>query len=186
MRRRMLAALMTALLLVPLAACGGDAAEQAVEELRASMAEGEAELTALVTAWGQDGTRSEYTLRCVSSAQGSEVEALAPELIAGVRARLDAEGAALEYEGLILDAGEVAEGLSPVTALPKLYEALRTAYVELAWTEGGESVASLVPEDELGLTLRLDGSGAPVSAEFTSRESGRTLITCRIDGFSLS
>ena len=49
---------MTALLLVPLAACGGDAAEQAVEELRASMAEGEAELTALVTAWGQDGTRS--------------------------------------------------------------------------------------------------------------------------------
>ena len=96
MRRRMLAALMTALLLVPLAACGGDAAEQAVEELRASMAEGEAELTALVTAWGQDGTRSEYTLRCVSSAQGSEVEALAPELIAGVRARLDAEGAALD------------------------------------------------------------------------------------------
>ncbi|MFR3291204.1 MAG: hypothetical protein ACLTSG_13705 [Lachnospiraceae bacterium] len=58
--------------------------------------------------------------------------------------------------------------------------------MELAWTEGGESVASLVPEDELGLTLRLDGSGAPVSAEFTSRESGRTLITCRIDGFSLS
>ena len=114
------------------------------------------------------------------------MEALAPELIAGVRARLDAEGAALEYEGLILDAGEVAEGLSPVTALPKLCEALRTAYVELAWTEGGESVASLVPEDELGLTLRLDGSGAPVSAEFTSRESGRTLITCRIDGFSLS
>ena len=105
MRRRIMAALMTALLLVPLAACGGDAAEQAVEELRASMAEGEAELTALVTAWGQDGTRSEYTLRCVSSAQGSEVEALAPELIAGVRARLDAEGAALEYEGLILDAG---------------------------------------------------------------------------------
>ena len=109
----------------------------------------------------------------------------------GVRARIrraapNAEGAALEYEGLILDAGEVAEGLSPVTALPKLCEALRTAYVELAWTEGGESVASLVPEDELGLTLRLDGSGAPVSAEFTSRESGRTLITCRIDGFSLS
>ena len=71
-------------------------------------------------------------------------------------------------------------------ALPKLCEALRTAYVGLAGTEGGESVAGLVPEDELGLTLRLDGSGAPVSAEFTSRESGRTLITCRIDGFSLS
>ena len=97
---------MTALLLVPLAACGGDAAEQAVEELRASMAEGEAELTALVTAWGQDGTRSEYTLRCVSSAQGSEVEALAPELIAGVRARLDAEGAVFGDEP---DAGELAD-----------------------------------------------------------------------------
>lgn len=186
MRRRMLAALMTALLLVPLAACGGDAAEQAVEALRASMAEGQAELTARVTAWGEDGARTEYTLRCVSSAQGSEVEALAPELIAGVRARLDADGSALEYEGLILDAGELAEGLSPVTALPKLCEAIRGACVELAWTEGGESVASLVPEDGLGLTLRLDSSGAPVSAEFTSRESGRTLLTCAIDRFSLN
>ncbi|MFR3291205.1 MAG: hypothetical protein ACLTSG_13710 [Lachnospiraceae bacterium] len=84
------------------------------------MAGGEAELTALVTALGTGRHALGYTLRCVSGAQGSEVEALAPELIAGVRARLDAEGAALEYEGLILDAGEVAEGLSPVTALPKL------------------------------------------------------------------
>ena len=114
------------------------------------------------------------------------VNAMAVAVLADVACVVLAEGAALEYESLILDAGEVAEGLSPVTALPKLCEALRTAYVELAWTEGGESVASLVPEDELGLTLRLDGSGAPVSAEFTSRESGRTLITCRIDGFSLS
>lgn len=186
MRRRMLAALMTALLLLPLAACGGDAARRAFEDLRASMDGAEAELRAVVTAWGGDGTRTEYTLSCVSGEAGSEVETLAPELISGVRAKLDAEGASLEYEGLILDAGEVAEGLSPVTALPKLCEAIRTAYVELAWTEGGETVLSLVPEDETGLTLRLDADGAPVWAEFTSRGSGRTLMTCSIEEFSLS
>ena len=103
-----------------------------------------------------------------------------------MKARIEAESAELEYEGLILDAGEVAEGLSPVTALPQLCEAIRTAYVELAWTEGGETVVSLVPEDETGITVRLDEAGRPVSAEFTSRESGRCLMTMRISEFSLN
>lgn len=186
MRRRIAAALMTTLLLFLLTACGGDEARLAFEELRSSMEGGGAELTATVTAWGRDGTQTEYTLKCVSDGTGSEIETLAPELIAGIRARLDVEGAALEFEGLILDAGEVAEGLSPVTALPQLCEAIRTAYVELAWTEGEDTLVSLVPEDETGITLRIDGNGKPVSAEFTSREDGHTLIVCRIDEFSLS
>lgn len=186
MRRRIAAALMTALMLFLLTACGGDAARSAFEDLRASMAGGTAEITALVTAWGRDGTQTEYTLRCASDGAASEVETLAPELISGVKARIEAESAELEYEGLILDAGEVAEGLSPVTALPQLCEAIRTAYVELAWTEGGETVVSLVPEDETGITVRLDEAGRPVSAEFTSRESGRCLMTVRISEFSLN
>ena len=73
-----------------------------------------------------------------------------------------------------------------MTALPKLCEAIRTAYVELAWTEGGETVVSLVPEDETAITLRLDETGRPSSAEFTSREDGRCLITLRISEFSLN
>ena len=186
MRRRILAALMTALMLFPLTACGGDAARSAFEELRASMEGGTAELTAEVTAWGRDGTQTEYMLSCASDETGSEIETLAPELISGVRARIENENASLEYEGLILDAGEAAEGLSPVTALPKLCEAIRTAYVELAWTEGGETVVSLVPEDETAITLRLDETGRPSSAEFTSREDGRCLITLRISEFSLN
>ena len=181
MRRRIMAALMTALMLFPLTACGGDAARSAFEELRASREGGTAELTAEVTAWGRDAT-----LSCASDETGSEIETLAPELISGVRARIENENASLEYEGLILDAGEAAEGLSPVTALPKLCEAIRTAYVELAWTEGGETVVSLVPEDETAITLRLDETGRPISAEFTSREDGRCLITLRISEFSLN
>lgn len=56
------AALMTALMLFLLTACGGDAERSAFEDLRASMAGGTAEITALVTAWGRDGTQTEYTL----------------------------------------------------------------------------------------------------------------------------
>lgn len=186
MRRRMIAALMTLLLAIPLAACGKDAAREAFEELRASMLDSDAELTADVTAYAQDGTQLEYGLECTSGAESSEVEATAPELISGVRARIEAGSAKVEYEGLMLDAGEVSKGLSPVTALPRLCEAIREAHVELAWTEGGESVVSLVPEDETAITLTLDGNGLPVSAEFTSRESGKTLILCRIEGFALN
>ena len=61
MRRRITAALMTALMLFLLTACGGDAERSAFEDLRASMAGGTAEITALVTAWGRDGTQTEYT-----------------------------------------------------------------------------------------------------------------------------
>ena len=185
MRRRIMAALMTLLVLLPLAACGKDEAKAAFEELRASMDGASAEMTAKVTAFAADGTQAEYTLRCVFGAQGGEVETLAPELIAGVKAHVGPGSAQIEYEGLMLDAGEVSKGLSPVTALPRLCEAIREAHVELAWTEGGESVVSLVPEDETSITLRLGENGLPVSAEFTSRESGETLIMCRIEGFAL-
>ena len=51
---------MTALMLFLLTACGGDAERSAFEDLRASMAGGTAEITALVTAWGRDGTQTEY------------------------------------------------------------------------------------------------------------------------------
>lgn len=185
MRRRIMAALMTALLLLPLAACGKDAAREAFEALRVSMQDGRAELTATVTAFGAGGEQTEYGISCESDAEASEVETTAPELIAGVRARIEAGRASIEYEGLMLDAGEASEGLSPVTALPKLCEAIRTAHVELAWTEGGESVVSLVPEDETAITLRLGEDGLPVSAEFTSGGDGRTLILCRFEGFAL-
>ncbi len=186
MRRRILAALMTLLPALLLSACGDAGASDAFEELRASMLSGQARLEATVTAFGEGGSYEEYRLSCVSDAEGSEVETLAPELIAGVKARIGAGSARIEYEGLILDAGEVSEGLSPVTALPMLCEAIRGAYVELAWTEGDESVVSLVPEDGIDVTLRLNGSGLPVSAEFTGGGDGKTLILCGIESFALN
>ncbi len=142
------------------------------------------ELGALVTDCTGGGT--EYRLRCVSGAEGSELEVLAPAEIAGVRARLGAEGgAALEFEGLVLDAGAGGENPCALTALPLLCSALRSAHVALAWTEGSESVLSLVPEDEYGITLRLGEDGAPVYAEFTGTQSGETLLVCRIESFAI-
>lgn len=103
-----------------------------------------------------------------------------------MRARLGAEGgAALEFEGLVLDAGAGGENPCALTALPLLCSALRSAHVALAWTEGSESVLSLVPEDEYGITLRLGEDGAPVYAEFTGTQSGETLLVCRIESFAI-
>lgn len=184
MHRRLLAALTALCLLLPCAGCGGSGAEREFEELRGKLGGAAVELGALVTDCTGGGT--EYRLRCVSGAEGSELEVLAPAEIAGVRARLGAEGgAALEFEGLVLDAGAGGENPCALTALPLLCSALRSAHVALAWTEGSESVLSLVPEDEYGITLRLGEDGAPVYAEFTGTQSGETLLVCRIESFAI-
>ena len=186
MHRRLLAALMTLCLLLPASGCGGSGAEMEFEELRGKLGGAAVELGALVTDCSGGGGGTEYRLRCVSGAEGSELEVLAPAEIAGVRARLGAEGgAALEFEGLVLDTGAGGENPCALTALPLLCSALRSAHVALAWTEGSESVLSLVPEDEYGITLRLGEDGAPVYAEFTGTQSGETLLVCRIESFAI-
>ena len=102
MHRRLLAALMTLCLLLPASGCGGSGAEMEFEELRGKLGGAAVELGALVTDCSGGGGGTEYRLRCVSGAEGSELEVLAPAEIAGVRARLGAEGgAALEFEGLV-------------------------------------------------------------------------------------
>ena len=159
MHRRLLAALTALCLLLPASGCGGSGAEMEFEELRGKLGGAAVELGALVTDCSGGGGGTEYRLRCVSGAEGSELE--------------------------VLDAGAGGENPCALTALPLLCSALRSAHVALAWTEGSESVLSLVPEDEYGITLRLGEDGAPVYAEFTGTESGETLLVCRIESFAI-
>lgn len=182
MRRLKLAALM--MVLVLLSACGGDKSRGELEALRQRIEVSQSvEMTAHVMA-DMGETAEEYTLSLAWSAEESVVAVLEPELIRGVRAHIGADGDSVEYEGAILAVGRLSEnGLSPVTALPELIAAIRTAHAETFWTEGENYAMTLVPDDEMRITLWMDAQGIPVAAEFISELDGKVLLRCEISEF---
>ena len=117
---------------------------------------------------------------------GCTVAVSEPEALAGISARITDGGTEIEYGSMVLAAGDMnGAGLSAVTALPRLAEAIGGAHASLSWTEGDESVVSLVPSDSESVELRLGADGMPLSAEFTG-SGGEVLIMCEIREFSLT
>ena len=123
-----------------------------------------------------------YTLAYTESGGESSVEVLAPELIAGIRARFSESGAALEYDGLVLDTGEPApDGLTPISALPALAGAFRSGHVESLGSEISDGVAMLTADvlisESSAARIWLDAaSRAPLCAEI--RSGGRVIVRC--------
>ena len=83
----------------------------------------------------------EFTLTAVVQDGEMVLTLTEPEWVAGVTARLTEETGQLEYEDLIVETGPLdGEDLSPVSALPELFEAARGGYMaECAleeWEEG--------------------------------------------------
>ena len=142
-------------------------------------------LTADVTAnLGEE--RFSCTLQCVSAPEGFTVEVLAPETVAGVRAKVSDDGAAIEYDDLSLGVGGLGPDVSPVTALPKLVGALRSGSTLRDWTEREGERTLLVREsyvtDDCSVSVWFDAQTlAPVHAEF--QRGGSTVIRCDIREF---
>ena len=186
MRKAIVSALMMTLLL--LGSCGEREArlEEDFQRLRDAVTAArsmrfQAELTA-----DEGGSVSDYTLAADYDGQTVTVEVLAPEILAGIRATARRGEAALEYQGVILGAGPLdGEGLTPMSALPVMIDAMASAYVELLWQEDGYTAARLYAGEKSVLTLWLDGdTGLPVAGEYAT--GGRTVLTCRFSGWEIT
>ena len=174
-----------ALVLALLTACSAESSLEDFEALRAALdaAEG-VHIAARVAAAGE--RPEEYRLTLEGTAADCTVTVVEPEALAGVSAHITENGAEIGYGPLLLAAGDMnGAGLSAVTALPRLAEAIGGAHASLSWTEGEESVVSLVPSDSESVELRLGADGTPLSAEFTG-SGGEVLIMCEIREFSLT
>ncbi len=175
-----------AAILTGLGGCGGRSAAAELEALRLEVAAAErVSVTARVTA-DLGETVEEYVLSAERRGGETVVEVLEPELIAGVRARLRAGEDALEYDGVILSAGELSAGASPLAMLPTLLDALAGGHVDSVWREDGGTAARLTPEDGLALTVWLSAAdGLPAAAELMTESDGRVAVACEITGFEL-
>ncbi len=183
MKRVHLAARLSAALLpvaLILSGCGGASARADFESFSKALAEEEnLSYTARVRA-EYDDSSVEFTLEYAEDTNGARVTVLSPEIIRGVSARVSAGETALEYDGVSLDTGELDDfGLSPMSALPRLTEAMKSGYLDTAWTEDGELCALIVPADGVSVQVRLDKyTNTPLSAELAS--NGRVRVFAEI------
>ena len=95
-----------------------------------------------------------FTLSYYEDSDGGKVTVLAPQLIAGVTARIEPGSTSLEYDGVCLGTGELDDfGLSPMSSLPMLVQALKDGDMNAGWSEGGCTVLELQSTDELVCTV---------------------------------
>ncbi len=167
-----------------LSACGGGAARAGFESFAEDLsARDELHFTSQLRA-EYDDRCVEFTLDYAADSGGCTVTVVSPEIIKGVSAHITAGETALEYDGVALDTGALDDfGLSPMSALPLMVDAMRTGYLDSAWEENGELAAVLIPSDGLSVEVHLDKySKTPLYAEISS--AGRVRVTAQISGWN--
>ena len=168
------------IVLPTLPGCGADREAARLDAFRAALSDASVTVTAEVSVRDGDDV-AVFTLRCAETAEGCEIEVLAPEEIAGVRAHLAEGETALQFEDLILPMPQTPNTVSPLRALPLLLQAVRTGYVDLVWQEDGLA-AQLIADDDTAVRLYFDDTDTPAAAEIDA--GGHTNVFCTITGWT--
>lgn len=182
MRRTAAFALMISLAL--LSACGGGAERAAADNFRQRLSAAEQISFTADERAEYPGKTEEYTLRYSESGGEASVEVVKPDIIAGISARVKDGGGTLSYDGAELNTGPLPGGLTPISALPALTEAMKSGHIDSVWREGEYTVAQITPDDGETVTVWFDGGMAPCRAEICSGET--VTVFCGIENFTCS
>lgn len=166
-----------------LSACGSKAGESQYSAFSQSLSEMDSlSFTAALRAEYEDKT-VEFTLRYDEDRELAVVTVLSPELIAGIKARIAQGGTSLEYDGMIIDTGDLdGYGLTPMSALPALVRTMRSGHLESYWTEDGRAVFQLIADDHLSAVVWFEPENmTPMRAELVS--DGHVKVVCDIAGW---
>ncbi len=179
---------MTTLCLLLTACAGADNTMQPALDLRTGLLEsGGCAFSAEITAdFGE--TVCIFSADCTYSADGStRVELTAPETLAGIAATVSDDGASVEFDGMLLDFGQLAGGhAAPVAAPSILALCWAGEYISSAGQEGDNLLVTYLKgydNEELTVLTRLSGeTGLPVSGEVIY--DGQTVLNVTILDFS--
>ena len=101
----------------------------------------------------------------------------APDVLAGITLHMEGDGSQLEYDGVMLAAGDIlSNGVTAIGSVPLVWETLRTGSLDCVWQEGELLGAAYVYDDTIGMSLWYDAQGLPVAAELT--ENGIGKVSC--------
>lgn len=172
------------ILLLPLCllltGCGSDAVMQSCNDFSKALAECEtAAFTASVHAEYPD-RRTDFVLRCEKDGDTCTVTVMEPECIAGIQAVITGGSAKLCYDSVMIETGSLdSDGLSPVSSMPLMFDALEHGFPEAVWREGDIFFWQIVLDDELSAVVSYDSvKSIPVGAELISR--GKVIIELEI------
>ena len=126
---------------------------------------------------------AEFSLRYELDDGVQRVTVLSPQRISGITARMEESSTALEYDGLILDTGNLdAYGLTPMSALPRLADALRKGHADAFWTEDGMDAVEILVDDGCAVRVWFDDAFVPHRAELVS--DGVVTVSIEIQNWS--
>ena len=129
-----------------------------------------------------DDRSVKFTLQYKQTDDGCKIVVLQPEELEGIAVNLDQNGSVLEYGDLFLNTGELDRfGLSPLNALPMLVNTLESAHIDSVRSEGGQTVYSLIPADDIQVDVSFNENMVPVYAEFISE--GKVRVFCEIESW---
>jgi len=132
----------------------------------------------------------DFRLRYVGSPGGGEIEILAPESLAGVRATVAGNEATLKFDGAAIDTGALADGLSPAGIVPRLIVEWQAGFAEsLRIARDGLDREELIMRSALTAETRHEtrfalSTRAPVRTEVTEGE--RVILTVVYEAFSIT
>jgi len=177
------------LLAVLLCGCAGqDGQMDRVLALRAKLLQGKGcSFDAVITADYGDQVQT-FTLGCQADDKGTvSFEVCAPESIAGITGRIDAEGGKLTFDDQLLVFGLLADDqLSPVSSPWVFIKALRGGYITACGRDGDYLMASIddsYDDDALQLDIWLDGDDVPIRAEILWKS--RRFLSMEVKNFRI-
>lgn len=185
MRKFLVSVLMMTLLILP--GCGERERrlEKGFEAFRAAVTDARS-ITARVSLTVSSGeTAADYVLDLAYDGRETAVTILEPELLTGVTAYARDGETEIEFQGIRLGAGPLdADGLTPMSALPAVVDAMQSGYTELLWWEGEYITARLHIGDTSVLTLWLEEDTlTPVTAEISS--GGLAVLCCEFTAWEM-
>ncbi len=121
-----------------------------------------------------------FTLSYDESNGEGTVTVLSPSLIQGIKAHISDGSTSLVYEDVILETGDLDEfGLSPMSALPLMINAMKSGYYE-SFSLSGETMSfELVPDDHSSCRVWFGNTMEPMRAEIASEGIVKVYIEFR-------
>ena len=180
MRKLACSALM--ILCLVLAGCSSTK-EQKFETARNRLTASGVSMTAQVLAdFGE--TVEEYVLDYSYDGETWTALVTAPEFAAGVTARITEDASELEYDGAILSTGDLTDGgIVPISAVPMIWETLKTGTVDSVWFEENLLTATMIYDDSISMTIWINEQYEPVAA--TLAEDGIVKATCNLSSVQI-
>ena len=129
-----------------------------------------------------------FTLSCQADEKGSvSFTVIAPENIAGITGRIDAEGGKLTFDDQLLAFPLLADGqLSPVSSPWVLIKTLRSGYITACGKDGDFLLATIddsYADDALQLDIWFNGENTPVRTEILW--NGRRFLSMEVKNFQI-